>query len=699
MGPVRFILAIHNHQPVGTAESDFEQAYQTSYSPLLDVLAHYPEIPFALHTSGPLLEWLADSHPGFINLVRALVQAGRIEILGGGFFEPILPMIPHRDRVGQIRSFTAYLEEIFSARVRGLWLAGDVWEQELIAAICEAGIEYAVLGDAHFRHAGYGSDLCGHYLTENDGHLLKVFPASHLLRVSLPLPEPVAIVELLHNLAERHPGATVVFAGEGATFSAPPSNINEHISTKRWLARFCDLARANRSWLVPMTFARVVDTTLPLGKLYLPGGWSARPSDAPSVPETPRALVQSAGRSWRNVLANDPASDEMYARMLGLSRRLADLENDPQSDPDYLEVARKELYRSQCNDAYWRGPMVGLDSPHLRHAVFGALIAAHGALDDALGRVGPRVALEIGDFNLDLRQEVRLENDHLIALVRPALGGYLYELDVRQSLTNLLATLEGRPEGAHARCARASSGREPGAPVCAGAVHDRHPRKALVDHFYPLDVTLDDLITGREQECGDFALGTYLARTQRGPRRVAVVMERAGVAAGHSIRLRKTIELHAGRPCLSVRYELDDLPADPCLHFAVEMNVAGTAWRIDECYDAPRSETTIAALDESLDLAHSRGVRLTDLATDIVNLTWSRTAGLWCFPIETMRRYEGGSPALRQSMAVIPHWHITPDERGCWQVLIEWEVEVDSPVATGARRLDRVELEASVRIF
>jgi 4-alpha-glucanotransferase len=691
MGPVRFILAVHNHQPVGTVESVFEHAYQTSYGPILDVLAHYPEIPFAWHTSGPLLEWLAESHPESIERVRALVESGRVEILGGGFFEPILAMIPHRDRVKQIRSFTAYLQETLRARVRGMWLAGEVWEQELVAAICEAGMEYTVLGDAHFQRAGCASDLFGYYLTEDDGHLLKIFPASEMLRVSLASQAPEAIGELLLDIAERRPGASVVVAADGETFGVR-SGADNHVPTLDRLARFCDTVRSNRSWLVPTTFARVVDTALPLGKIYLPGGCSSLANDVVLAPESRRARTRSAGRAWRNVLSDYPESGEMYSRMLGLSRRLADLEKDASSDPDYLEVARQELHRSQCNDAYWHGPSGGLYSPHLRHAVYGALIAAHGALDDAVGRTGPRVALEVGDFNLDLRQEVRLENDHLLALVRPALGGHVYELDVRQSLTNVLATLDVRLEARHVTNAEAMPA--PAADPSGGTstVHDRHPRKALVDHFYPLDVTLDDLVNCREKECGDFALGTYLARTQRDPRRAAVIMERAGVAAGHSIRLRKTVELQAGRARLSVRYELDDLPAASCLHFAVEINIAGIAGRIDECYDAALSGTAIATRDECLDLAHTRGVRLTDLGSDTANLTWSKSAGLWCFPVETVKHDQsGGSEAVRQSTAVVPHWHITPDEHGCWEVLIEWEVGADSRAAASAEKADGVQ--------
>src|SRR3954447_21232864 len=117
MPGVRLILALHDHQPVGNFDGVFEASYNESYLPFLDVVEGYPEIPFVLHTSGPLMEWLVDRHPDYVARVRAMVEAGRGEIRGGGFQEPILTMIPHRDRVGQIRSFSAYLEDLFGRKI------------------------------------------------------------------------------------------------------------------------------------------------------------------------------------------------------------------------------------------------------------------------------------------------------------------------------------------------------------------------------------------------------------------------------------------------------------------------------------------------------------------------------------------------------------------------------------------------------
>src|SRR6478736_4970687 len=174
MPGVRLILALHDHQPVGNFDGVFKAAYDESYLPFLEVLEGYPEIPFVLHTSGPLLEWLAANRPEYIARVRALVEAGRVEILGGGFTEPILAMIPHRDRVGQIRAFSEYLERIFGAAIRGMWVPERVWETHFVPALAEAGIEFTVLDDFHFSRTGLGeTDLLGYYLTEDDGRLLK----------------------------------------------------------------------------------------------------------------------------------------------------------------------------------------------------------------------------------------------------------------------------------------------------------------------------------------------------------------------------------------------------------------------------------------------------------------------------------------------------------------------------------------------
>jgi alpha-amylase len=148
---LRLVLVFHNHQPVGNFDGVFEHAYQDSYRPFLDVFEQYDGIPIALHTSGSLMEWLAAHHPEYLDRLAELVTAGRLEIIGGAYYEAILTMIPRRDRVGQITRYADWLSDRFGTPVNGMWMPERVWEQSLTTDLAEAGVRYTLLDDFHFK--------------------------------------------------------------------------------------------------------------------------------------------------------------------------------------------------------------------------------------------------------------------------------------------------------------------------------------------------------------------------------------------------------------------------------------------------------------------------------------------------------------------------------------------------------------------
>src|SRR4029079_16871879 len=149
-----------------------------------------------------------------------------------------------------------------------------------------------------------------------------------------------------------------------------------------------------------------------------------------------------------------------------------------------------------------------------------------------------------------------------------------------------------------------------------------------------------------------------------------------GLADGHAVRIKKTIELAAGAPALEVHYELSDLPRDACLHFAVELNLAAMAGHADDRYYSDPAGGKLGMLDSHVDLPHTEGISLSDEWLDLtVGLRWSLPGGLWCFPVETVSQSEGGFEGVYQSSAVIPHWHVTADEPGRWAVRIRLELE------------------------
>src|ERR1700752_3598987 len=96
------VLLIHAHQPIGNFDDVMERTYERSYLPFVESVARHPRVRLGLHYSGTLLEWLAEKHPEYIQRIWGLAARGQVEIVGGGFYEPILIAIPHEDRLEQI---------------------------------------------------------------------------------------------------------------------------------------------------------------------------------------------------------------------------------------------------------------------------------------------------------------------------------------------------------------------------------------------------------------------------------------------------------------------------------------------------------------------------------------------------------------------------------------------------------------------
>jgi 4-alpha-glucanotransferase len=709
MNSIRLCLVLHNHQPIGNFDGVFEQAYHDAYKPFLDCFEQY-DFPIALHTSGPLMEWLDERQPEYVDRLARLVAAGRIEIIGGPFYEPILTMIPGRDRVGQIKAYTDWLQSRLSARVQGMWMPERVWEQSLTADLATAGMKYTVLDDFHFKNAGLNDEqLHGYYLTEDDGRVLSIFPGSEPLRYTIPFQEPRATIDYLRGIAERRAGAVVVFGDDGEKFGVWPET-KQHVYDRGWLRQFFDALAANRSWIQITTPAEAIENVPPEGRIYLPDA-SYREMTEWALPVNqqveydrlvhdlehdgrwPRIKRFFQGGYWRNFKVKYPEANEMYARMMMTSRRLAAVEADgeptgaaalPSSALDTLHYARQALYRGQCNCPYWHGAFGGIYLPHLRNAIYNQLIASDNLLDQATAKTGSYVEASADDYNFDARQEIRLATDRLICLLAPASGGMLYELDVRSICHNLLATLARRPESYHQKVAAgANNGNGQVASIHERVVfkqagldqrlqYDRWPRKSLLDHFYDAGADLSSVSRGEAAEHGDFVQGVYESKIRRSSDRIQVQLSRLGHVAGREVRVTKGITAIAGSSTLEIAYLLENLPMDLAVHFSIEMNFSGLPGGADDRYYHDGHGNRLGQLGRQLDLVDAQSLSLVDewLGID-VGLTFNQPTGLWTHPIETVSQSEGGFELVHQSVAVHPHWLVKPDAAGRWSVTFQ----------------------------
>jgi len=727
---LRLALVIHNHQPIGNFDGVFEQAYQDSYKPFLDLLAEFPSLAITLHNSGSLLEWLVEHRPEYLDQIRELADRGQIEIIGGPFYEPILASIPQRDRIGQIQQYSRYLENLFGQPVRGMWVPERVWEQSFARDIVDAGIEYTVLDDSHFRSAGHTPDeLTSYFLTEDEGRLLQIFPVSEPLRYAIPFDDVHKSIEILREQFERHPNSVAVFGDDGEKFGTWPGT-QEAVFEKGWLRNFFQLLQDNSEWLKVVTLAECVENLMPAGRTYLSDSsyremteWvlpserqrvllSLRKNKEKSDPDWHELSNFVRGGFWRNFRNKYPESNEMYCRMLGISERLEKLTN-ADTDREYadrLSEARTALYRGQCNCSYWHGAFGGLYLPHLRHAIYAQLIAADTILEkveramkassNGVAGMSPDrwVEIESGDFNLDARPEVRVAGDRLAAYFTPAMGGHLYELDIRAIRHNLLATLNRRPEIYHEAIRQAANPDGNGDDLNAASiqgeikckqenlhqkiVYDEWPRKALVDHFLQPALTLDEFRTGHGH-VSDFHTGVYQSLLKRSRERVEACFARRGQLGSYSVQITKSVALETSKGAsLQIRYDLEDLPVGMPIHFAVEFNLAGLPGGADDRYYYDHTGQRQGRLDETLDQLHCERIGLVDewLGVD-VSLDFPMPCSCWAFPIETVSQSEGGFETVHQACCVVPHWEFVVPDNGRWSVELTLGIDTSAALA------------------
>lgn len=683
-GKVLFIMGLHSHQPVGNFDFIVEDATRECYHPFLETLERYPQIRTSLHYSGVLLEWLRRNRPETFDLLGRLVESGQVEMMGGAFYEPVLVMIPDRDKSGQIRKQSEYIEEHFGVKPEGLWLAERVWEQCLVKPIADSGLSYVALDDSHFKFAGLGrEDLSGYYVTEDRGRMLNVFPMDELLRYYIPFQDPEKTIEYLGTFARGDGPALVTYADDGEKFGSWPGT-HKHVYADGWLERFFKLLTDNADWIEFVTFSEAQARVRPSGRVFLPDAsyremmkwvlpvdtqheYEDLVADLKAKGGWERAKFFVKGSFWRSFRAKYPEANEMYSKMMLVSEKVAQLARTG----GRYEEARDELYQGQCNCSYWHGVFGGLYLPHLRSAVYEHLIAAENIADEELKGKRNWCDSQVIDYNFDRRPEVILSSPHLSLYVVPHRGGHLAELDDRDRETNLLGVMTRREEAYHRTVLRKHrEGNQEGGDVASihdsivfkteglGKMlqYDAYKREGFIDHVLDGNVTPEEFAAGNFVELGDFVEGEYEFEVSKHRKTQRLILTRdGGIQAGEErvpLGIRKEITLGAKDAAFAVEYELMG-PTDRAVSFV---------FGVETCYSQLQTPNSNVKSRKSMDFQVS-GLEF--------RVTFSEPADVWTFPLETVSQSEGGVEAVHQGTVVLAHWKVELKPKGSWAVRIE----------------------------
>jgi hypothetical protein len=566
---LRVALVFHQHQPAGNFPSVFSEVTERAYAPLVAALYRHPEVKASLHFSGPLLDWLEANRPDVIGDLSDLVRRGQIELLSGGYYEPVLVGVPRRDGVGQIRALTDRVHAVFGQRPLGAWLTERVWEPHLPSMLAEAGIAYTILDDEHFLRAGLKKDETGEsYITEDQGLPVIVFPGSMKLRYLIPFRD---VSQSIKELRERHAAGArlVVYADDGEKFGAWPGTY-QRVHKDGWLEQFFS-ALAQADFIQTATLEDAWIFQKPARRIYIPGGAYPEMSEWALDAGAARRLQQARHKLgedleslvtaplWRNFFAKYPESNALHKRMLIVSEELA--RRSILDSSMEVRQAQQNLWRAQGNDVYWHGVFGGIYFPHLRSDAYASLLKAERILSERRVAAG-----EARDYDVDGYDEYIFRGNAGAVFVHVQ-GGAIIEWDIYASATNLVDTLARRPEAEHEDLRRA----EKAGKVLVGKAAEKETKSIheavrakerglskLLEYDPARRGLFQDSFTVRKNEPVNLHAVHYALTPQREARTVSLTLEPPArtLAATPGLAIRKDIRIADEGLAAGVRYRL-----------------------------------------------------------------------------------------------------------------------------------------------
>ena len=687
-----FAMVLHFHQPIGNFDSVISAATNSCYLPFLSMLEKFPEVKMSLHFSGCLLEWFEKKRPEIPDVIKRLAHTGQIEIIGGAFYEPILPTIPREDSVRQIKMMTKYLTRKFSRKPAGAWIPERVWEAFLPSVLSSAGVKYVVLDDTHFLYAGILKDRTyGFYTTSDNTESVAVFASDKMLRYSIPFKMPSVSIKYMEEVASGHSSPPLfVYADDGEKFGEWPGT-SKWVFDEGWLENFFTELKNNEHWLNTVTLSESRKKRVSLGRVYLPSSsyeemckW-ALPARAEKMMEEVVADIEQSGKkefykpfirggAFRNFFVKYPESNQMHKKMLEVSRKLKMSKlafGKNKLKKKYLMEAEKNLFQAQCNCAYWHGVFGGLYLYHLRGAVYKHLIESEVLMEKAAGR---RQFLSVArfDMNADGTETIVLENKKITLYFSPAEGGALKEFDSKEARWNLINSLARREETYHKKITEGnkldhSEGETKNETIHKGArqiprgakhylYYDKHRRYSFIDHFLRRDVDVDEFQNSQYEEAGDFVLGEYDSKIKELKGCIKLAMTRTARAGEGKISLFKDIRFTKNGAGFTAEYKIKNTGGKYIdLIFSPEFNV--TMPYADSSCHSLKINAAQKRFFLTERIKHSSAGKIIIASSEkglSYKMDFDKKCPVWIFPIRTVSQSEKAYELNYQSTVILP---------------------------------------------
>jgi hypothetical protein len=642
---IKVILISHHHISYGSCDNDFANAYEMKLKPFITALYKFPQIPVVLHYSGVLLYWIERHHPEFFMILEDMISRKQIEFLGGGFYEPLMPLIPLSDKIGQIEMLTTYLRKQFGKRPQGCWLPGLSWDQSMISALSTSGMSFTFLDESQFRFSG-AKKIDYPCITEDLGKMITVFPISSSYHTHHSQTNPGKIFDtMISDTPENTERIISVFPEQLCKNEQNPAEIElamydffEEVSQKSDEITFT----------VP---GRILKSLSSLEKTYFPS--SAEPNfmywamNAESrkqypAPGTAQSAIFYPGAMAKQILVQYPEANGIYSKMMYTSMLISQL----RGDKSRKHTAREELWKAQGYDTFCHVGDGGIYRSNIRKAVYKSLLEAEKITREKRDFIP---SLAVFDFTLDGEQEYLFQNKDINAYVKSA-GAAIFELDYLPKSWNYLDTFARRCETYLAEKTKDAS-----------ALEDGYRRSAFLDRIVPQHITFQNALNA---DFGRHRFGAFEKYT-------ILDMDRLHQKASFKLPVNPelpfgNIEIekhyHLKKDAMTVSYTLTNQgEEETAFQFIpeIDLSFAGETEKFQRIFILKDSEKVPVSLEEG-NVTAVQSLEFQDLKNEVViNLLADKPLNMWIIPIRTKGRINGIITEQYQSTCIMPVQNIT----------------------------------------
>lgn len=407
MKPLKLAILLYVKEPFPVEKVAIEPLF-SQIAQRVNGLLKAGKIRFSLFLPGCIADSWNRRNIAEVLEMRKAIHEGKLEILGGGFYDPMLPLFPTDLQKLQLRKLSVLLEKVFRTEPVGYFNSSMAWEIAMTEVLAKQGFRYTLVSERSLQETlGLATRVTGWFTTEDRDSVMQLLPVAQDMSEAVLMDAPMLQAKL-ESLGD----------GENPWTLSLPVPVTDAVSIDAFFDRLQE--NLTNFPFVFWTLSRLLEEPS--------GGKVNLMSDIGRDVGLP-----DGSRSCRELLLRRPEADLMHKSLLIANSHAEALLGEKE-----LSIVREKLLPVMAPEYYADLYEKGIRNPVVRWSGNRQIIAVEKEIEKLAKLDGRRV--EVSDFLRNGCRQILANNSDLQFLLEQCAGATLRSLVYKPSLVNLVSS-------------------------------------------------------------------------------------------------------------------------------------------------------------------------------------------------------------------------------------------------------------------